>query len=198
MTPVIETDVVIVGAGPVALFAAFQLGLFKLSCHLIDATSHAGGQISSFYSDKPIYDIPGYPKITAEDLVERLLEQAAPYDPQFHFNRQVSAINSTGNGKFEVKTNDGEVFISTAVIVTTGIGILGTKTGKSSKNNSVNNFGLEIQEGLVKVDTEKFQTSVPGIYAIGDACTYPGKLKLILSGFHEAALATQAVRKVFG
>lgn len=119
-----ETDVVIIGAGPVGLFAVFECGMLGLKCHVVDALETAGGQLSALYPEKPIYDIPGYPRINAQDLVARLLEQAAPFDPQYHLNQQVTALDETGGG-WHVATAAGTVIDAKVVIIAAGVGAFG-------------------------------------------------------------------------
>ncbi|MBW3098060.1 NAD(P)/FAD-dependent oxidoreductase [Pseudohoeflea coraliihabitans] len=316
MTSPIETDVVIVGAGPVGLFAVFELGLYDLKCHLIDILDKPGGQCAELYPEKPIYDIPAWPEISGQQLTDRLLEQIEPFKPEFHFNRMITGFRKLDDGRFEVTTDDDEVFLAPAVVIAAGGGSFQPKRppvpgieayeGKSvfysvrrmeefrdqdllivgggdsaldwtlnlqpvarsvtlvhrraefrAAPDSVNkmfamqeegkldfqigqvkgltgsdgvlqsalvkgpdgdveiactrllpffgltmklgpiaDWGLNLHENLIKVDTEKFETNIPGVFAIGDINWYPGKLKLILSGFHEAALATQAVKRI--
>ena len=313
---IIETDVVIVGAGPVGLFAVFELGLLDLKCHLIDILDRPGGQCAELYPEKPIYDIPAWPVISGNDLTERLLEQITPFAPEFHYNRMVTDLEKLDDGSFIVTTDEDEKIKAKVVVIAAGGGSfqpkrppvpgieeyegssvfysvrrmeefrdhdilivgggdsaldwtlslqpiaksitlihrrdtfraapdsvnkmkelvekgkvifeLGQVTGlngeggmvssASVKNSDGENvdiqcsrvlpffgltmklgpiadWGLNLNENLLPVDTEKFATSEPGIYAIGDINTYPGKLKLILSGFHEAALMSQAAKK---
>ena len=104
MTSPIETDVVIIGAGPVGLFAVFELGLYDLKCHLIDILDRPGGQCAELYPEKPIYDIPAWPEISGQELTSKLMEQIAPFSPQFHFNRMVTGFRKLENGRFEVET----------------------------------------------------------------------------------------------
>jgi thioredoxin reductase (NADPH) len=316
MSGPISTDVLIVGAGPVALFAVFELGLFDMKCHLIDILDRAGGQCAELYPEKPIYDIPGYPVITAQGLVDHLMEQIAPFKPQFTFNRMVTGLEKLDGGGFRVTTDEGEVFEARVVVIAAGGGsfqpkrppipgieafegksvfysvrrmeefrghdvvivgggdsaldwtlnlqplarhvtlvhrrpefraapdsvnkmyalqemrqlefVVGQVTalgggngqlssatikspngdvevpctrmlpffGLTMKLGPIAEWGLHLNENLVPVDTEKFETSVPGIFAIGDINWYPGKLKLILSGFHEAALMAQAAKRI--
>lgn len=312
----IQTDVVIVGAGPVGLFQVFELGLLDLKAELVDSLPQPGGQCSELYPEKPIYDIPAYPSIGAQELVDRLLEQIAPFKPGMHLGQQVEAFEKLDNGRFRVVTSKGTEFDAGAVIIAAGLGsflprrfrakglddvqdapihykvtqrdqfkdkhllILGggdsaldwtmdlsgvashidlihrradyrgapasvekvkalaqqgsvslhqgmitgviaadgkfkgleimdlekNKTvvtgdevlvfwGLSPDLGPIADWALDIEKKQIQVDTEKFQTSIEGIFAIGDINTYPGKKKLILSGFHEAALAAFGVQK---
>ena len=312
----VETDVVIIGAGPVGLFAVFELGLLDLKCHLIDILDRPGGQCAELYPEKPIYDIPGYPMITAQGLVDRLMEQIAPFHPAFHFNQIVTQLERHDDGSFEVVTDLGERFLAKVVVIAAGGGsfqpkrppipgieayegtsvqyavrrmealaghdvviagggdsaldwtlnlqplarrltlihrrndfraapdsvnkmralvdagamdlVVGQVTGLAGdggileavtvkggdgetvvpatrllpffgltmKLGPVADWGLNLHENLIPVDTEKFESSEPGIFAIGDINPDPGKLKLILSGFHEAALMAQAAKRI--
>ena len=316
MTSPIETDVVIIGAGPVGLFAVFELGLYDLKCHLIDILDRPGGPCAELYPEKPIYDIPAWPEISGQALTDKLMEQIAPFSPEFHFNRMVTGFRKLDNGRFEVETDEGELFHAHAVVIAAGGGSFQPKRppvpgieayeGKSvfysvrrmeefrdkdllivgggdsaldwtlnlqpvaksvtlvhrrpefrAAPDSVNKmfamreegkirfevgqvtglkgeggqleaatikgpdgevevacnrmlpffgltmklgpiaeWGLNLHENLITVDTEKFETSEPGIFAIGDINWYPGKLKLILSGFHEGALMAQAAKRI--
>jgi thioredoxin reductase (NADPH) len=316
MSEVTKTDVLIVGAGPVGLFAVFELGLFDMKCHLIDILDRPGGQCAELYPEKPIYDIPALPTVTAQELVDRLMEQISPFKPEFTFNRMVSGLEKLEDGTFRVTTDENEVFEAKVVVIAAGGGSFQPKRppipgieafeGKSvfysvrrmeefrgqdlvivgggdsaldwtlnlqpiansvtlvhrrpefrAAPDSVNKmfalqetgelrfeigqvsalkgsdgqlesatikgpdgdieipctrmlpffgltmklgpiaeWGLNLNENLIPVDTEKFETSVPGIFAVGDINWYPGKLKLILSGFHEVALMAQAAKRI--
>jgi thioredoxin reductase (NADPH) len=312
MSEVITTDAVIIGAGPCGLFAIFELGLLDIKCHVIDILDRPGGQCAELYPEKPIYDIPALPIVTGHDLTLRLLEQAKPFHPEYHFNQMVTELIKHGDNDFELKTDGGLTFRSKVVVIAAGGGSfmpkkppipgidayegtsvfysikkmealrgkdilivgggdsaldwtlnlqpiansltllhrrddfraapdsvkkmrelveagkmqfkLGQVTGLKGdggglsaatvkgndgqsfdiacnallpffgltmKLGPVANWGLQLHENLIPVGTEKFETSTPGIFAIGDINTYPGKLKLILSGFHEAALMAQ-------
>ena len=318
MSEIIKTDVVIVGAGPTGLFAVFELGLLDIKSHLIDILPKPGGQCAELYPEKPIYDIPGFPMVTGQGLVDNLLQQIEPFGPTFHYNEMVEGLEVLGTPEapaFRVRTDGGKVFETKAVIVAAGGGsfqpkrppvatietyenksvyyavrkmedfrdrtvlivgggdsaldwtlnlhpiakriilmhrrddfraaphsvnamrelvaskqmdlligqIAGLKGedgqlsavtvktadgvtdvvcdrmlpffGLTMKLGPIADWGLNLHEQLVPVDTEKFETNAPGIFAIGDINTYPGKLKLILSGFHEAALAAQKVHR---
>ena len=312
MSDVITTDAVIIGAGPCGLFAIFELGLLDIKCHVVDILDRPGGQCAELYPEKPIYDIPALPIVTGHDLTLRLLEQAKPFHPQYHFNQMVTELTMLGDNSFELKTDGGMVFHSKVVVIAAGggsfmpkkppipgidayegdsvfysvkkmetlrgrdilivgggdsaldwtnnlqpiaksltllhrrdefraapdsvkkmrelveagkmqfklgqvtglkgeSGMLSAATVKGNDGQSfdiacnavlpffgltmklgpVADWGLQLNENLIPVGTEKFETSTPGIFAIGDINTYPGKLKLILSGFHEAALMAQ-------
>jgi len=314
----IETDIVIIGAGPVGLFAVFELGLLDIRAHVVDILDRAGGQCAELYPEKPIYDIPALPVVTGQELIDRLLEQIAPFEPQFHFSQRVDELHRRDDGRFLLKTDTGTTFLTKVVVVAAGGGsftpkrppwpgleafeaesvhysvrrmedfrdkdvlIVGggdsaldwvlaleplarslalvhrrdnfraaphsveqmralvaagrmtlrigqvtalagsngclesatirTKDGEEDivcnkvlpffgltmKLGPLAEWGLNLEENLVPVDTEKFETSESGVFAIGDINTYPGKLKLILSGFHEAALmAQQAHRYIY-
>ncbi len=317
-TAEIETDVVIVGAGPVGLFAVFELGLLDIRCHLIDILPKAGGQCAELYPEKPIYDIPGYPSVTGQGIVDKLMEQIEPFKPTFHFGEMVEAIETLGTPeapRFRVRTDFGKAITCKSIVVAAGGGsfqpkkppiagieayegtsvhyavrrmdefrgkavtivgggdsaldwtlnlqpiasrltlihrrddfrgaphsvnamralvaqgamdlVIGQVTGLhgadgvlsgidvkgpagdthvrcdrlipffglTMKLGPIADWGLGLAENLVTVDTEKFETNAPGIFAIGDINSYPGKLKLILSGFHEGALAAQRIHR---
>jgi thioredoxin reductase (NADPH) len=308
-------ETVIIGAGPIGLFQIFELGLLGISTHIIDSLSQPGGQCTELYPDKPIYDIPALPICGAQELIDRLLTQAKPFNATFHLGQEVTEVRVLGNGKFLVATSAGSRLITGAVVIAGGVGsfqprrlsipgaeqfegksihyrvksaadfidrdlvicgggdsaldwtvalcerarsltlvhrraefraapatvarmrdlvaagkmqllhgnavavqtdkerlvALDVQTADGStrqvpvdhvfaffglhpKLGPIADWGLELEKKALKVDTEKFQTSVPGIFAIGDINTYPGKKKLILSGFHEAALAAFAIQ----
>ncbi|CAN1721754.1 Ferredoxin--NADP reductase [Hyphomicrobium sp. 1Nfss2.1] len=314
----IETDAVIIGAGPVGLFAVFELGLLDVKAHVIDILDKPGGQCAELYPEKPIYDIPALPSVSGQELVDRLMQQIEPFGPTFHFGERVDVLERLPDERFRLKTDAGTEFIAKVVVIAAGGGsftpkrpplegieafegssvlysvrrmetlrdkavlIVGggdsaldwtlnlqpiaksltllhrrddfraaphsvskmrelvetgdvrlmigqvsalqgsgdklegatikTKDGEeridvdvmlpffglTMKLGPVANWGLALHENLIPVDTEKFETSEKGIFAVGDINTYPGKLKLILSGFHEVALmAQQAARYVF-
>jgi thioredoxin reductase (NADPH) len=313
--PVIKTDAIIIGAGPVGLFAVFELGLVDIKAHVIDILDRAGGQCTELYPEKPIYDIPGLPVVTGQELTDKLMEQIKPFGPEFHFNQRVETLERL-NGGFRIQTDAGTTFECKVLVIAAGGGSftpkrpplagiedyegksvfysvrkmeslrgrdvlivgggdsaldwtlnlqpiaksltllhrraefraapasvakmmalvdggnitfkLGQVTslhGKDGQLSSVTvkgadgetyeqpteimmpffgltmklgpvaDWGLELHENLIPVDTEKFETSEKGIFAVGDINTYPGKLKLILSGFHEAALMAQQAHK---
>ena len=309
----IKTDVVIIGAGPIGLFAVFELGLLDMKCHLIDILDKIGGQCAELYPEKPIYDIPGIPFTSAQGLVNGLLEQIKPFNPQFHLSEMVERVEKIGDPLFRVTTDQGKVFESKVVVIAAGGGsfqpkrppipgvepyegkslfyavrkmeafrgkrvlvigggdsaldwtlnlapiashltllhrrsefraapdsvnkmmalagegkidfVLGQVTalqgeqgqlskavvktnegsvyeiacdallpffGLTMKLGPVANWGFELKNNeYIPVETASFETSQPGIFAIGDINWYPGKLKLILSGFHEGALMAQ-------
>ena len=308
----IKTDALVIGAGPVGLFAIFQLGLQGIKAHVIDALPYAGGQCAELYPDKPIYDIPGIPYCTGAELVSNLLEQIKPMNAVFHWGEEVSGLTHQLDSEFEVTTTH-HTFIAKTIVLATGVGAFKPKrlavdgidalvgkqvfyhphnlsrfkdldvviyggdesavnaaieltnisksvtlihrrdvlkapddllakfeqlrtsgqvtfkagqiTGLPISNRScaqinvtspngtiddvkfdallvylgispqlgpIADWGVDLERKQVPVDTAKFQTNVPGIFAIGDINTYPGKRKLIVSGFHEATLAAFA------
>src|SRR5271154_2551143 len=122
MTEPIKTDVVIIGAGPIGLFAVFELGLLDMKCHLVDILDKIGGQCAELYPEKPIYDIPGIPFTSAQGLVDALMEQIKPFNPQFHLNEMVEKVEKIGDPLFRVKTDQGQVFESKVVVIAAGGG----------------------------------------------------------------------------
>jgi thioredoxin reductase (NADPH) len=312
----IHTDLCIIGAGPVALFAVFEAGLLKMRCHLIDALPQIGGQLSEIYPQKPIYDIPGYPEVKAQDLVDNLMEQAKPFKPTFTLGERVEHLDKQEDGSFIVTTSDKTHIHAKVIIIAGGLGcfeprkpvlenlekfegkgitymvknpetfrdkkvviagggdsaldwaiylakvssrvtlvhrnetfrgtpdsaakvfdlanqgkidlilsanlkevngngkldtvILEGKSkeeikleadyliplfGLSPKLGPIADWGLSIDKNAIEVDTRDYSTGVERIYAIGDINTYPGKLKLILCGFHEAAIMMHSAFK---
>src|SRR5579871_6860795 len=315
MTETLSTDVAIVGAGPVGLFAVFELGLLDIKCQLVDILPKAGGQCAELYPEKPIYDIPGFPIVTGQELVDNLMKQIHPFGPTFHLGEMVTAVESLGTAErplFRVTTDNEKAIEAKAILIAAGGGsfqpkkpplagleayeeksvfysvrkmdhfrgrrvvivgggdsaldwalnlhpvasrvtlvhrrdafraaphsvnamralvnsgdmefVLGQVTGVKGQDGQLSaltirrengevydheaevmlpffgltmklgpiaNWGLNLNENLIPVDTAAFETSTPGIFAVGDINTYPGKLKLILCGFHEAALAAQ-------
>lgn len=121
----VPADVAIIGAGPVGLFAIFECGMLRMGCHVFDALDQPGGQCSALYPEKPIFDIPGHPNILAAELVERLLEQAAPFKPVFHLGQQVTSVSAEGDGSWRVEANGGAAVSAKAVIVAAGVGAFG-------------------------------------------------------------------------
>ncbi|MDQ0473031.1 NAD(P)/FAD-dependent oxidoreductase [Labrys wisconsinensis] len=317
MSDLIETDALIIGAGPVGLFAVFELGLLDIKAHVVDILDKIGGQCAELYPEKPIYDIPGFPSISGQGLVDNLIRQIEPFHPTFHLSRMVEGIERGEDGLFQVRTDAGEVFRTKVVVIAAGGGsfqpkkppiegidayenssvfyavrkmeafrdrsilivgggdsaldwtlnlvplarrvtlmhrrdafraaphsveqmrrlvaegrmdlLLGQVTGLEGEGGRltgavireesgrvltlpvdallpffgltmrlgpVSDWNLDLHEGqLVTVSTETFETSRPGIFAIGDINWYPGKLKLILSGFHEGALMAQKAHR---
>ncbi len=184
-------DAVIIGAGPAGLFAAFQLGIHGMRCRILDSDSQFGGQCVNLYADKPVFDMPGHPSIEARALIGTLKEQIARFKPQIALRECVVAIRLLEDGSFDVGTDSGQSHVSRHVVIATGLGHFGVN-GRLA--------GIKMPDGLgagsaFEVDTATFQTAVPNLFAIGDAASYPGKLPLLVSAFHEAALMAFAVRK---
>ena len=178
MEPAADTDVVLVGAGPVALFAVFQLGLYGLKCTLVDSFARAGGQCAVLYPDKPIYDVPGFAKIDGLDLTDRLLEQIAPFSPSFRFGETVTGFAQQPGGRFHVTLKNGTALGASVVVVATGLGTFQPADG-ALEAGPATTWPLERRSDAFVVDAERFETSQPGVFAIGDACHYPGKLRLV-------------------
>ncbi len=317
----IETDAVIVGAGPVGLFQVFELGLLEIKAHVIDSLAYPGGQPIELYPDKPIYDIPAIPVCTGKELTDALLKQIEPFGATFHLGQTVTLVDKQADGRFLVETSKGTRFLTKTMFIAAGVGafeprtlkvdgldqfdgsqlfyrvknpadfagknllivgggdsaldwtlnftaegpnkaesvilvhrrdgfkaapasvakmkelceqyemqfIVGQVTGYEEKDSKlvgakvtggdgvtrvvptdavlvffglspklgpIADWGLDIERKQLVVDTEKFSTNVPGIFAVGDINTYPGKKKLILSGFHECALAAFAAAAI--
>ncbi|MFM2447438.1 MAG: hypothetical protein RI936_1885 [Pseudomonadota bacterium] len=313
----IETDAVIVGAGPVGLFQVFELGLLEIKAHVIDSLKDVGGQCIELYPDKPIYDIPAVPVCTGKELTDALLKQIAPFGATFHLGQEVTQVARQPDGRFFVATTAGTQFVTKTVFIAAGVGSFQARTlkvpeiekfdgtqlhyrvkhpeqfagknlvicgggdsaldwalnfvgkaesvvllhrrdgfraapasvarmrelceayemqflvgqisgfeerdgrltevrvtggdgvtrrmpldhllvffGLSPKLGPIAEWGLQIERKQLVVDTERFETSERGIFAVGDINTYPGKKKLILSGFHEAALAAFAAGEI--
>jgi thioredoxin reductase (NADPH) len=311
----ISTDIAVIGAGPVGLFAIFEAGLLKMRCHLIDYLPQIGGQLSEIYPKKPIYDIPGYPSVLAQELVDNLLEQAKPFHPGFTLGERIESLEKRGEADFVLTTNMGTVIESKVVVIAGGLGcfeprkpavegleqfengrgvnymildpekyrgqkmviagggdsaldwtifladivdeltlvhrsesfrgapdsvnkvmelaesgkinlilnsnlksvsgegklenveIVHNKSlevtnvesdhliplfGLSPKLGPIEAWNLNINKSAIEVNTDDYSTNIPGIYAIGDINTYTNKLKLILCGFHEAALMSHS------
>jgi thioredoxin reductase (NADPH) len=315
MSDVVETDMIIIGAGPVGLFAVFEAGLLNIKCQLIDNLDKVGGQCAELYPDKPIYDIPAVPFCTGQELTDLLMKQIEPFEPGFHLAQQAERVERLADGRFRLTTSLGTVLEAPTIVIAAGAGsfvprrlplpgaeeregeslfyavrsreqfrgrhlvvagggdsaldwtlnlqpiaasltqvhrrddfraapdtvskmrqlvesgemqlkigqisgfggsapMLETVTVKSPEGEAelpcdtllafyglkmelgpIADWGLNLERNLIQVETEAFETSVPGIFAIGDIITYPGKLKLILSGFHEAALMCQKAFK---
>ncbi len=314
----ISTDIAIVGAGPVGLFAIFEAGLLKMRCHLIDYLPQIGGQLSEIYPKKPIYDIPGYPSVLAQELVDNLLKQAEPFKPGFTLGERIESLEKRGEADFIITTNMGTQIHSKVVVIAAGLGCFEPRKpevsgldrfengkginymildpekyrnqkmviagggdsaldwtiflsevcseltlvhrsesfrgapdsvskvmelaesgkiklllnsaivsvdggdqlstvavtnlkskeatavatdhliplfGLSPKLGPIEQWGLNLDKNAIEVNTDDYSTNIPGIYAIGDINTYTNKLKLILCGFHEAALMSHSAYK---
>lgn len=312
----INTDVAIIGAGPVGLFTVFQAGMLKMKCHVIDTLDAVGGQCISLYPEKPIYDIPAYPQISAKELVDVLVEQISPFAPEFHLNQKVEHL-SRHEDHFVLETSSGAIINAKAVIIAAGAGAFGPNRpplerleefenksvfylvkrredmrgkrvviagggdsavdwaislaeiadvtlvhrrdkfrcapnshdkilelaaqgkikivapyqldqlvgengvleelklkdfdgnilsvpadillsfyGLAMDIGPIENWGLDIHKKHLSVDPITMETNISGVFAVGDICSYPGKLKLILTGFSECAVACHAIHKI--
>lgn len=311
-----NTDIIIIGAGPVGLFTVFEAGLLKLRCHLVDSLGMPGGQLSEIYPKKPIYDIPGYPSVLAGELVDNLLKQIEPFKPQFTLGERAEKLTKIDDKMWKLTTSKGTEICAPVVAIAGGLGCFEPRKppieniaefedrgidyvirdpekfrgkrvvvagggdsaldwsiilaglasevvlvhrrtsfrgaldsvekvmelahegkiklitnaqvtglngsshlesvvieedgkenyavdtdyfiplfGLAPKLGPIGEWGLEIEDNAIKVDTFDYSTNVKGIYAIGDINTYPGKLKLILCGFHEGTLMVQSAFK---
>lgn len=313
----IQTDICIVGAGPVGLFAIFEAGLLKMRCHLVDALPQIGGQLSEIYPKKPIYDIPGFPTVLAQELVDNLVKQAEPFQPTYTLGERVESYERLEDNTFLIKTNEGTEINAKIICIAGGLGCFEPRKpevdglerfesgkgiaymildperyrnkrviiagagdsaldwtiflanvaaevtlvhrsqsfrgapdsvekvmqlaaddkirllldsnihalngdghlesvtfinkdeqttevatdyliplfGLSPKLGPIEDWGLNLDKNAIEVNVHDYGTNIPGIYAIGDINTYPGKLKLILCGFHEAALMCHGAYK---
>src|SRR5215208_8455552 len=118
----IETDAVVVGAGPIGLFQVFELGLLEIKAHVIDALGYPGGQCVELYPDKPIYDIPAVPVCTGQELTDNLLKQIEPFGATFHFGQEVTIVERQPDGRFYVETSKGTQFLTKTIFVAAGVG----------------------------------------------------------------------------
>lgn len=186
-----DVSVAIVGAGPAGLWAAFQLGLHGVAATVIEAAARSGGQCAALYADKPVFDVPGFRQAQAGDIAERLLTQAEPFSQTFLYDCRVDAI-SRGEAEFRLQLADGRQISSSFVILATGLGPFGDGTRAQLALPE----GARDADGAICVAPSTFETKCRALYAIGDAASYPGKLPLIVSACHEAALAAFAIKKV--
>lgn len=313
----IQTDICIIGAGPVGLFAVFEAGLLKLRCHLVDYLPQPGGQLSEIYPKKPIYDIPGYPTILAQELIDNLMKQIEPFHPTFTLGERVESFEKLEDGSFLLTTDENTKIAAKVIVIAGGLGVFeprkpeishldefekkgvdyiikdpekyrgkkvvisgggdsaldwtmyladvaseltlihrrtefrgapdsadkvkklseegkinllleanateisggdslekvyvefnnGEKTvidadyliplfGLSPKLGPIADWGLNISKNAIDVNTVDYSTNIPGVFAIGDINNYEGKLKLILCGFHEAAIMSHSAAKI--
>src|ERR1041384_1681643 len=162
----IHTDIAVVGAGPVGLFAVFEAGLLKMRCHVIDYLPQAGGQLTEIYPKKPIYDIPGYPSVLAHELIENLLKQIEPFHPTFTFGERIETLEKKGEKDFVLKTNPGTVIHAKAVVIAGGLGCFEPRKPEIKNLESYEN-GKGISYMIV--DPEKFRDKKVVIAGGGDS-----------------------------
>ena len=163
----IQTDIIIIGAGPVGLFTVFEAGLLKLKCHLIDSLPQPGGQCSEIYPKKPIYDIPGFPSILAGELIDNLMEQAAPFKPGFTLGEAANTIEKTEDGKFIVTTVKGTKHEAPIVMIAGGLGVFEPRKPPIEEIEAFEDKGIE--------------------YIIKDPNFYQGK-RCVIAGGGDSAL----------
>jgi thioredoxin reductase (NADPH) len=185
------TDVLIVGAGPAGLFAAFQLGIHGISATIVDSGKQPGGQCVALYADKPVYDMPGFAKVDAGEIALRLADQATHLGVSIVSGTTVLSITRDDTG-FVTEAGSGSQFLSTFIVLATGLGDLAAMAAKASIALPE---GVEYSGARCAVDTSTFETGAKGVHAIGDAANYPGKLPLLVSAFHEAALTAFAIKQ---
>lgn len=187
-----DADAVIIGAGPAGLFAAFQLGLHGVHCLIIDSDTKTGGQCAALYADKPVYDMPGFAEVNASAITDKLKAQAERFSPKYRLGDLVLGIEPRTEGGFAVDTRSGQRLFAPYVILATGLGPFGDT---SPRQVLALPEGVSFANGHVDVTQESFETCQPGLFAIGDVVSYPGKLCLLVSAFHEAALMAFAIRR---
>jgi thioredoxin reductase len=166
-----STDVIVVGAGPVGLFAVFELGLLDMKCHLVDILDKPGGQCAELYPEKPIYDIPGYPIISGQELTEKLIEQIAPFGPTFHLNEMAVALEKTADGKWKLSTDQGTTIEAKVVVIAAG--------GGSFQPKKPSTPGIDL-----------YENQGPGVgvhYAVRKMDHFKGK-RIVINGGGDSAL----------
>lgn len=188
-----EPEVLVIEAGPAGLWTVFQLAIHGIRSLILESAAAAGGQCAQLYADKPVHDLPGFGAIDAGKVVDLLLGQIARFEPDFRFNTIATSIMPSAEG-FEVATAAGETFRARHVILATGIDAF---CGRPEQRLELP-AGLVLLDGKAAVSSATFATSIEGLYCIGDAAHYPGKLPLLVSAFHEAALAAFAIRSARG
>jgi thioredoxin reductase (NADPH) len=187
-------EAVIIGAGPAGLWAAFQLGIHGVRSVIIDSGHEPGGQCAALYADKPVFDVPGFAAIDAGDLVARLAAQVERFEPQFHLGELVTTIEQVDSG-FSISTRSGLLLNSTYVVLASGLGPFPSDVKHPAIALPAS---VHMEDGHVSATTDTFETSCDNLFAVGDAVTYPGKLCLLVSACHEAALMAFAIRRKRG
>jgi len=164
-TYMIQTDILIIGAGPVGLFTVFEAGLLKLKCHIVDVLPQPGGQLAEVYPKKPIYDIPGFPSVLAADLITNLMEQIAPFKPGFTFGERIEQIIRQENGRFFVQTNKGKMFDAATIFIAAGLGCFEPKRPPIENIRDFEECGVD----YVVRDPEKYRNKSIVISGGGDS-----------------------------
>lgn len=186
-----QPEAVIIGTGPAGLWAAFQLGIHGVRSVLVDSNDRIGGQCAALYADKPVYDLPGYAAIDAGAIILKLEQQLDRFQPIYRLGETVLGIRSA-EAAFTVELASGQMIAAPFAILATGLGPFGPDSKMRALDLPADVVG---PDGHLTVTTTAFQTSVDNLYAIGDAIAYPGKLCLLVSAFHEAALMAFDIRK---
>ncbi|MDB5526025.1 MAG: dependent oxidoreductase family protein [Rhizobium sp.] len=186
-----QPEVVIIGAGPAGLWAAFQLGIHGVRSVLIDSNDRIGGQCAALYADKPVYDLPGYAAIDADEIIRKLEDQLARFKPVYRLGETVLAVRAAESG-FGIELTNAQPLSARFVILSTGLGPFGVEGKPRPLDLPARVFQ---PNGHLAVTVDSFETRHDNLYAIGDAIAYPGKLCLLVSAFHEAALMAFDIRK---
>lgn len=180
----IKTDICIVGAGPIGLFAVFQAGLLKMRCQVFDALPQVGGQLSEMYTHNHIYHIEEDSHVPAQGLIDDLMEQIKPFQPRFTLGESIEELACHKDGSFTLSTNRDTQIDCKAIVITDGFECF------DPLKHVIENIDL-CNAGLSQDDELDYQTNIPGVFTIGNSNNYPDKMKFFLSGSHEAALVSQ-------
>lgn len=193
MTP-IDADALVIGAGPAGLYAAFQLGLYGIAAHVVESLDRPGGQCAVYYPDKPVFDLPGLAASDGALLTAHLVDQIRPFAPVFRFGEAVTILRPLADGRYRAETEAGTIYNARVVVLAVGDGAF--RPGAPQPDQApLSSLRLRSAEtAAIPVDAANFRTGSPGLHVVGDAAWYPGKLRLLVSAFHEAALMAQSAR----